>query len=299
MAIVKNPPVETSASPSEPARAHPRNGVARAAAQLTWVAAALAFAAALAGLLIDGIYTGDAATAEMLRGYDLVTAVVVVPVLAIASRVAQQPGSVLAKLVATGLVAYLVYTYAFYLFGTGFNDLFLVHMAVFATALGALILAVATIDVAAVAERLGARPQVRSVAAILAALAVGLGAMWVYSAVDNLVTGDVPVGSALVESDTIVHLSMALDLTLLVPLYAVAAVMLWRRAPWGVVLAAVALFAGILHQVSYIVAMPLQVAADVSGAVSYDPAEPIIVLLYVVASALLLRALSRGSKKRA
>jgi len=273
--------------------------MARAATQLTWVAAALAWAAALSGLLIDGIYTGDVSAAEMFRGYDLVTAVVAVPVLAIASRVAQQQGSVLAKLVTTSLVAYLVYTYAFYLFGTGFNDLFLVHAAVFATGLGALILTVATIDVAEVADRLDARTRVRSIAAILGALAVGLGAMWVYSAVDTIVTGDVPVGSALVETDTIVHVGMALDLTLLVPLYAVAAVLLWRRAPWGVVLTAVALFAGILHQVSYIVAMPLQVAADVTGAVSYDPAEPIIVLLYVVASAFLLRGLSSGFAKRA
>jgi hypothetical protein len=35
------------------------------------------------------------------------------------------------------------------------------------------------------------------------------------------------------ETDTVVHLGMALDLTLLVPLYAAAAVLLWRRAPWG------------------------------------------------------------------
>ena len=298
MAIAKDPLAETSTSPLEPVSAHPSAVTARAATQLTWVAAALALAAAVAGLLVDGIYTGDAATAEMFRAYDLVTAVIVVPVLALTSRVAQQ-GSVMAKLVTTSLVAYLVYTYAFYLFGTGFNDLFLVHVTVFATGLGALILMVATIDVAAVADRLDARARVRSVAAILAALAAGLGAMWIYSAVDNLVTGDVPVGSALVETDTIVHLGMALDLTLLVPLYTVAAVMLWRRAPWGLVLAAVALFAGILHQISYIVAMPLQVAADVSGAVSYDPAEPIIVLLYVVAAALLVRGLSRGSEKRA
>ena len=299
MAIVKNPLAETSASRSKPAPAHPRDGMARAAAQLTWAAAALALAAALAGLLIDGIYTGDASTAEMFRGYDLVTAVVAVPLLAIASRVAQQQGSVLAKLVITSLVTYLVYTYALYLFGTGFNDLFLVHAALLATGLGALILTVATIDVAEVSDRLGPRTRVRSVAAILSALAVGLGAMWVYSAVDNLVTGDVPVGSALVETETIVHVGMALDLTLLVPLYAVAAVLLWRRARWGFVMAAIALFAGILHQVSYIVAMPFQVAADVAGAVSYDPAEPIIVLLYVVGSALLVRGMSRGSEKRA
>ena len=295
---ITNPLAETADMPSEPAPAHRSVGIARVAALLTWVAAALALAAALAGLLIDGIYTGDAATAEMFRAYDLVTAVIVVPLLAITSRVAR-PGSVMAKLVTTSIVAYLVYTYAFYLFGAGFNDLFLVHVAIFATGLGALILTVATLDVAAVSDRLDARARLRPVAAVLAALAFGLGALWVYSAVDNLVTGDVPVGSALVETDTIVHVGMALDLTLLVPLYTAAAVLHWRRAPWGLVLAAIALFAGILHQISYIVAMPFQVAADVTGAVSYDPAEPIIVLLYVVAAALLVRGMSRGSEKRA
>jgi hypothetical protein len=55
------------------------------------------------------------------------------------------------------------------------------------------------------------------------------------------------------------------------------------------VLAAVALFAGLLHQVSYVVAMPFQVAADIPGAVSYDPGEPVIVLLYVAGAVLLLR----------
>jgi hypothetical protein len=260
---------------------------------LTWAVAALALAASLAGLLFDGMYAGDAATVAMLRGFDLVTAVAVVPIMAVASR-ATRWGSTLGMLVRTSCVAYLVYTYAFYLFGTGFNDLFLVHVAVLAIGLCALILSVATIDAAEVADRMGAgRASVRSVAAILGALAVGLAAMWVYSAVDTIVTGDIPAGSALVETEATVHVGMALDLTLLVPLYTVAAVLLWRRAPWGFVLAAVALFAGILHQASYIVAMPFQVAADVSGAVSYDPAEPIIVLLYVVASTFLLRSRTR------
>lgn len=297
MAITKKPLTRTSTFSTEPPAATAPHGVSRAATQLTRVAAALALGASIAGLLIDEIYTGDIATSAMFRGYDLVTAVVVVPVVAIASRLAQR-GSVLARLVTTSLVAYLVYTYAFYLFGTGFNDLFLLHVAVFATGLCALILNVVIIDATTVEDRVDSRTGIRSIAAILGALAVGLGAMWIYSAVDNIVTGDVPVGSALVETDTIVHLGMALDLTLLVPLYAVAAVLLWRRAPWGLVLAAIALFAGVLHQVAYMVAMPFQESAGVADAVSYDPAEPIIVLLYVVATALLLRGLSRGSEKR-
>src|SRR5690606_34603514 len=106
-------------------------------------------------------------------------------------------------------------------------------------------------------------------------------------------TGDVPAGSQLVETDTIVHLGMALDLSLLVPLYAAAAVLLWRRVAWGYLLATVALVAGLLHQLSYIVAMPFQVAAEIPAAVSYDPAEPVIVLCYLVGTALLLRGVRR------
>lgn len=44
-----------------------------------------------------------------------------------------------------------------------------------------------------------------------------------------------------------------------------------------------------LGQVSYMVAMPFQVAADVPGAVAFDPVEPVIVLLYLLGAALLVR----------
>ena len=63
------------------------------------------------------------------------------------------------------------------------------------------------------------------------------------------------MGSALVESDVVVQLGLALDLTLLVPAYAVAAALLWRRVATGYVLATVLLIAGTLHQVSYMVAL--------------------------------------------
>jgi hypothetical protein len=271
--------------------ARSRNTTARVATWLTWLVAALALAAALSGLIVDSLYTGDVSTAEMFRGYDLVTAVVVVPSLALALLISRF-GSVRAQLATSGLVAYLVYTYAYYLFGTGFNDLFLLHVAVFATALWALVLTLVAIDVTSVAERFSPSGPVRAVAGILGALSVGLGGMWMYFAVNNAVTGNVPAGSQLVETDTIVHPGMALDLSVLVPLYAVAAVLLWRRAAWGYMLAAVALVAGILHQVSYVAAMPFQFTAHVPGAVSYDPIEFVIVLLYLVATALLVRGMS-------
>lgn len=273
-----------------------RRGVTGPAIGLTRVLLGLLTGAALAGLLVEGLYTGAESTVEMLRGYDLVTLVVAVPALAIALHLARR-GSVMAHLVVTSLLGYVVYTYVYYLFGTGFNDLFLVHAAVFSTGLVALGPTLARLDRVALAERFHGGTRVRSIAGILGVLSVALGGMWVYFAIDYAVTGDVPTGSRLVETDTVVHLGMALDLTLLVPLYAAAAVLLWRRAPWGYVLAGVALLAGLLHQFSYLAAMPFQVAADVPGAVTYDPGEPVIVLLYLIASALLLQGARHPDEK--
>jgi hypothetical protein len=226
-------------------------------------------------------------TAATLRAFDLVHMVLVVPALVLATVLARR-GSALGELALAGLGAYLVYTYAFYLFGTGFNDLFLLHAAVFGVALWLLVLTLAGLDAESLANRFGAHTRVRVVAGILALLAVSLGGLWVYAALDNAVTGDVPAGSQLVETDLVVHLGMALNLALLVPLYGAAAMLSWRRMPWGYVLAFLALLPGILHQLTYLVAMPFQVAAGVPGAVSTDPGEPVIVLLYLAAATLLL-----------
>jgi hypothetical protein len=55
------------------------------------------------------------------------------------------------------MLAYLVYTYAYYLFGPPFNDLFLLHPAVFSSSLFALVLTVCALDVPGVAARFSPR----------------------------------------------------------------------------------------------------------------------------------------------
>ena len=85
-----------------------------------------------------------------------------------------------------------------------------------------------------------------------------------------------PAGSALVETHSLVTLGIALDLSVQVPGYALASVLLWRRNGWGYVLGAILLTSGVAHQIGYMVALPFQVAADVPGATAFDPAEPVI-----------------------
>lgn len=257
-------------------------------AGFVWATAALALTAAVVGLVVDGVYIGARSTAEILRGDDVVTAFIVVPGLCVAAAYTRR-GSLQGRLVTAGLLADLVYSYAFYVFGTGFNDVFLLHVVVFSASLTALVLTLAGLDIDAVRERLGRVRRVRPVAAALGILALSLGGMWVSAAVANAANGTVPAGSALVETPAIIHLALVLDLAVQVPLYAAGAVLLWRRTGWGYLLAFVALLSGIPEQISYMFGMPLQVTAGVPDAVSFDPLEPVILAFYVIGFVLLLR----------
>jgi hypothetical protein len=243
------------------------------------------------------VYRDPAPLAAMYRGYDLVTLVLVVPLLA-AALVGVRRRSPLGHLLWVGLLAATVYTYAFYVFGAAFNDLLLVHVAVFAGAGVALVLALASLDVNAIANRFPRRMPVRLTGGLLAVLAIGLAGMWIAGSVRFAVTGEVPPGSALVESDALVHLSIVLDLSLLVPTYVAGCVLLWRRAAWGYVVAATALVSGIVQQAGYFVALPFQTGADVPGAVAFDPYEPVISLPYVVGALLLLGSLATRRSTR-
>jgi hypothetical protein len=265
-----------------------------AAERTPWGAAALAGLSAVLGLVLPDVYPAVAGTDAMLRGYDLVTVIVIVPGLAASLLAQRRRASVRARLVEISLLTYLAYTYAYYVLGTGFTELMLLHAVTFTAALIGLVLALARVDTVSVAGSFAPGTHVRPAALILALLSLALGAMWVFYSVHATVTDEVPAGSALVETDTIVHLGIVLDLTLLVPLYAAGAVLLWRRAPWGYVLAFVALVSGLLHQVSYLVALAAQYIAGVPGAVAIDAVEPVIILLYAAAVAPLLRGLRRA-----
>lgn len=214
--------------------------------------AVLAAFAALAGLLADGLYRDNLLVRSGWLGNDLVTLLVATPVLVVATRSAGR-GSVRGRLVWLGVLAYMVYNFAFYLFGAAFNALFLPYVALFALSTYTLVAALIAIDVRPVESA----SVPRWVSLWMAAVALLLGGFWVATSAAFLVTGDVPAVVTAVGIHT--NLIAALDLSMVVPLNALGAVWLWRGRPWGVVLAAIANVKGALY-------MPALVAATLSAA---------------------------------
>jgi uncharacterized membrane protein len=252
-----------------------KSPVVSGAGVMTLVAAVTAAAAAAVGLAAESAYDASAATTQMLRGYDLVTLVLVVPLLT-----ASRPWTERLLLLRSGLLAYLVYSYLFAAMTGGLGVAFLVDVVVASASTFALVLTLAGLN-ASPPERPGSGARVSAV--VLGVLALSLGAMWLTAAVHAAATGEVPQGSALVESDLTVRLGIMLDLWLLVPLYALSAVLLWRHLSWGRVLGLLAVISGLLHQLSYLCALAFQAGAEVPGARAFDPFEPIIVIGYLVA----------------
>lgn len=201
------------------------------------VVAALAAGSSLAGLVTD-VYRDNTWATAGFQGNDLVTLTVAVPILLVSIILARR-GSLAGRLAWLGALAYMLYNYAFYLFGAAFNELFLAYVGLVAISGTVLLIGISHTDVEEVATRIGHPAGLRWVAGFLIGLPALLSLMWVSQVVAFLVGGAVP--RSVTDSGIHTAVIFALDLGLLVPASLLAGIWLLRNRPWGYVLGCVLL----------------------------------------------------------
>ena len=224
-----------------PADVHPGHGPIlkpgpRLSAAWTLSVTVLALMAVQAGLglTVTGLYPEQTWAVAALRGNDLVTLVLVGPALGLALLASRRRATSASVLVWLGMLFYGAYNYAYYAFGTAFNDVFLLHVAAFSASVAALVLLGSSIDPVEAARGVAGGTRARVVAAFTTLVGLALLAAWGATSVRFAVTGELPEN---VMPPSAVHLVYALDLGVLAPAFLVAGVLLSRRAPWGAVLA--------------------------------------------------------------
>jgi len=206
------------------------------ASVLSIMIAILTIVACASGLFIDDLYRDNAFAASAWRGTDLATLAIAVPIL-IAALILAYRGSVRAQLVWLGMLDYTLYNYAYYLFGTAFNRFFLIYVALFTLSIFALIFGLAKVDARGIRQRFRERTPVKWIAGYMLFVAAGIGGLWIAQSLSFVVTGQVPQFIIKVAHPTSVV--FALDLSLVVPFLILGAIWLWKRQPWGYVLAAI------------------------------------------------------------
>jgi hypothetical protein len=200
----------------------------------TTILLAVMLTQALTGLLFQTAYRDVDWIRATWFGNDGVTLVVAVPLLFV-GLVCTARGSVRGLLLWLGLIGYAVYNYAFYLFGTALNAFFLMYVVALVLAVGLLILALSHVDATRVADSFRPTVPVRLIGGFLVFVGSGLASVWIAVWAAHVFAGrPTPV-----EPEAF-KLVAALDLSLMVPALTLGGILLWRRKPWGYVVAAIA-----------------------------------------------------------
>ncbi|GEO07105.1 hypothetical protein AAE02nite_47690 [Adhaeribacter aerolatus] len=256
--------------------------------QLTYISTGLAGLAAAGGLGWPDLYQDKALFKLAWLGNDIVTLAVVVPLLLLTLFFARQ-GSQRAQLLWMGLLGYMFYNYAFYLFGAAFNAFFLLYVALFSLSGYALILGLSALDVRGLGKQFRPETPRKWLSGYLLFISLPLGIFEITQCLGFVFTGNLPQAPSLI---------FALDLAIVVPNTALAAILLWKQHPWGYVLGAIMLVKAFTYGLVLTVTTTFIAFSGLST--GWDPLMPFYVFVMVgglVGSLVLLKNLKPGLSK--
>jgi uncharacterized protein (TIGR03382 family) len=204
------------------------------ALRLSGALAVVAALAAAAGVLLPGIFRDPAMNVGNARGTAVVILAVALPAL-VSSMALAARGSLRAQMVWLGALCYLLYNSVIFAFAVAFNPLFPLYVASLSLAVWSLVAVLTRVDVAGLPGQFAPHLPVRAIGAYLVATAVAFAVVWLRDIVPALVTNTAPAGLRGTRLPT--NPVEVMDLGFTLPLAALAGVWLWRRRPWGYLLA--------------------------------------------------------------
>ena len=253
---------------------------------LSILIAVLASIASAGGLFLKGLYQDNLFVTSAWKGNDLITLLLGVPIL-VMTMIFSKYDSRKALLVWMGMLDYMLYTYAFYLFAATFNWFFLLYVALLGLSMFALLFALANLDANHISRGVNPRMQVKWIAAYMLVVAAGLTLIYVIQSLEFIFTGRVPAIVALTGHPT--SIVFALDLTLLVPFLVLGAIWLVQRKPWGFILAGIYTVKGPLYTLVLTAGSLWAAKAGVEGAGAETPLWVTLTILGSIACILFYR----------
>lgn len=231
-----------------------------------------------------GLYYWDTlSSAAQTQANDLVTLVLGLPLVAISFWQASK-GSLRGRLILTGTLGFFLYTYMSMCFGAAYNPLFLDYVALFSLSLYAFILSMMSFDLKTLPAHFSEKLPRGWISGLLFFAAAFLAFAWLGRIAATFSPGSIPA----LENTTSMFIQ-AMDLSLIVPLCALAGILLLRRSPWGYLLASV----GMLKFLTMGTAVSVMGLNMLRVGVSVNPAElvifPIMTLVNIIMVVILLR----------
>lgn len=183
-----------------------------------------------------GLYYWDTvSSAAQMQANDAITLFLALPLLGISYHLTQK-GSLRGKLLLSGTLAFILYTYITMCFGAAYNPFFLIYVALFSLSLFAFVLSMMSFEMSSLTTHFSENLPRRWIAGLLFFAAAFLSLAWLGRIALTLTPGAVPI----LENTTSMFIQ-AMDLGIIVPVCILSGVLLLRRKPWGYLLASLGL----------------------------------------------------------
>jgi len=220
----------------------------------------------------SGLYRYDPAWFA-LEGvvWDVINLVIGLPLFGIAIYLSQK-NSVRGRLLLGGLLFYFFYVYIMATTGYALNRMFIVYVAIFALSGVAFFLNLHGIDVAHLPLQVSARFPRRLFIGFTFIMGSVLVFLWLGRIIPIMVNDRFPPEIA--GLTTLV--SQGVDLGIVVPLLLSTGILLWRRSPWGYLLAGISLSYGLLMCITLPAFIAVPLIQD--GKTNLIEASPLLVL---------------------
>lgn len=260
---------------------------------LSVIVALMASAASAGGLFNEGLYRDNALVVSAWRGNDVVTLLIVVPMLLVSLFHSLQ-GSKKGRLFWMGSLWYMVYNYTFYLFGAAFNVFFLLYTALVVLSGYTLIFALLQTDAQQFSRSFSQKLPYKFISAFMLFFAILLGGMWIVLSLSFVFTGE--VHASISQTDHPTAIVFAVDLTLLIPSLILSGVLLWKKKTWGPILSSVVL----VKAAAYGLALAIMTLMSYQSTGVTDPFLPLWIALTAgcfVALLLLMKSIGGNRAK--
>jgi hypothetical protein len=248
--------------------------------------------ASAGGLWIKNLYNDNDFVRSAWYSNDLITLFLVVPLLVVAIYLTQR-GSQRWLMLLMGLIGYVFYNFAFYLFGAAFNIFFLIYtILVFMSGI-TLFMQLSNSSNENLATKFEKKTPVKWVSTYLFLITLMLFSLELSIIIPFLFSGIIPQTIKLTGLTTSVV--FALDFSVVIPVSIIAAVLLWQRRSWGFILGIIMLVKGVTYGLVLCVGTVLLAYSNTYG--KWDSLMPLYIVLVIggVAGCWLLLKNFRGN----
>ena len=243
---------------------------------LSVIISIMASIVSVSGLFIKNIYHDNAFVRSAWFTNDLITLMVAVPFLITALWFVKK-GSIPGQLVWMGMLGYMGYNFAFYLFGTAFNIFFIGYVALFSLSIAALITGFDNLDINGIARLFSPNTPVKWISIYIMVIGVMLFMVEMGMISNYLLTGMLPQTILLTGQQT--SIVFAMDLSIVVPFSVITSILLWKRRTWGYVFGMIMLLKGFTYGLVLSVGTALLAYSPAYS--KWDPLMPFYVILVI------------------